>query len=35
VRICLGGEPEPALRRGLEILASLARSQPEPALLAI
>jgi DNA-binding transcriptional MocR family regulator len=35
VRICLGAESLPALERGLEIVARLARSQPEPALLAI
>ncbi|MDH3662660.1 MAG: PLP-dependent aminotransferase family protein [Alphaproteobacteria bacterium] len=35
VRICLGAESTPALERGLSVIARLARSQPEPALLAI
>lgn len=35
VRLCLGGPSENGLRRGLEIVASLARNQPEPALLAV
>jgi DNA-binding transcriptional MocR family regulator len=35
VRICLGGPSEDDLRRGLAIIARLARNRPEPALLAI
>jgi DNA-binding transcriptional MocR family regulator len=35
VRICLGAETLSSLMRGLEIVARLARSQLEPALLAI
>ena len=35
VRICLGGASEAELARGLGILARLARSAPEPALLAL
>jgi DNA-binding transcriptional MocR family regulator len=35
VRICLGGEPEDRLRFGLNVLARLARSQPEPAVLTL
>lgn len=34
VRICLGGRTEAALERGLELIARLHRSPPEPALLA-
>ncbi len=35
VRICLGGTTAEGLERGLEVIARLARSQPEPALLTI
>jgi DNA-binding transcriptional MocR family regulator len=35
VRICLGAESLSSFKRGLEIIARLARCQPEPALLAI
>ncbi len=35
VRVCLGVESPEALEKGLDVLARLARSQPEPALLAI
>ena len=35
VRVCLGVESQEALKKGLNVLARLARSQPEPALLAI
>ena len=35
VRICLGVNTDTALKRGLEIIARLIRSQPEPALLGI
>ena len=35
IRICLGAESMPALDRGLGMIARLAQSQPEPALLAI
>ncbi|WP_413205214.1 PLP-dependent aminotransferase family protein [Rhodospirillum sp. A1_3_36] len=35
VRVCLGAEARPMLRQGLEILARLCRSQPEPALLGL
>jgi DNA-binding transcriptional MocR family regulator len=35
VRVCLGGPSEDDLRRGLAIIARLARNRPEPALLAI
>lgn len=35
VRICLGVNTDTALKRGLEIIARLVRSQPEPALLGI
>lgn len=34
IRVCLGGPSEEGLAHGLETLARLARSQPEPALLA-
>lgn len=35
IRICLGAATETALKRGLEVVARLLRSKPEPALLAI
>lgn len=35
VRVCLGAPSEAGLTRGLEVVARLLRSQPEPALLAI
>ncbi len=35
VRICLGGATAAALERGLDVIARLVRSQPEPALLTI
>jgi DNA-binding transcriptional MocR family regulator len=35
VRVCLGGASPDALRRGLSVLARLARGRPEPALLAV
>lgn len=35
VRLCLGGEPADRLELGLQIVARLIRSRPEPALLAI
>lgn len=35
VRICIGAATEEALTRGLATVARLARSYPEPALLAI
>ncbi len=35
VRICIGGVSEDELRQGLTVIARLAQSQPEPALLSI
>jgi DNA-binding transcriptional MocR family regulator len=35
VRVCLGATSETALQRGLEVIARLAKNQPEPALLTI
>ena len=35
VRVCLGVNTDTALKRGLEIIARLVRSQQEPALLGI
>jgi hypothetical protein len=35
VRICLGAGTEADLAKGLAVVARLARSEPEPALLAI
>ena len=35
VRICLGAETSRTLQRGLNVIARLARSKPEPALLTL
>jgi len=35
VRVCLGAATAAALEHGLEVVARLVRSQPEPALLSL